>query len=107
MSTLHPPPPGTDLVILSGWNDGKIRGFTPESGKLLYEIDNAHNKGVTAVATTFSRDEVISGGGEGEVRLWSIGERTCKLKDAMKEQHKGKNDFLCKVNSFRFFPIYP
>lgn len=90
-------------VIISGWNDGKIRGFTPESGKLLYEIDNAHNKGVTAVATTFSRDEVISGGGEGEVRLWSIGERTCKLKDAMKEQHKGevtaikvrKNDSEC------------
>ena len=61
---------------------------------MLYEIDNAHNKGVTAVATTFSRDEIISGGGEGEVRLWSIGERTCKLKDAMKEQHKGKNDLF-------------
>jgi WD40 repeat protein len=35
--------------ILSGWSDGKIRAFLPQSGKLLYAINDAHNHGVTAL----------------------------------------------------------
>ena len=31
-------------LIVTGWNDGKIRGFLPQSGKLKFEINNAHNK---------------------------------------------------------------
>lgn len=38
--------------ILSGWNDGKIRAFLPQSGKLFYAINDAHNHGVTALAAT-------------------------------------------------------
>jgi len=38
--------------ILSGWSDGKIRAFLPQSGKLLYAINDAHNHGVTALAPT-------------------------------------------------------
>ncbi len=34
--------------ILSGWSDGKIRAFGPQSGKLLYCIQSAHPMGVTA-----------------------------------------------------------
>ncbi len=30
--------------IVSGWSDGKIRAFGPQSGKLLYTIHNAHHK---------------------------------------------------------------
>lgn len=38
--------------IISGWSDGKIRAFLPQSGKLLYIINDAHHHGVTAIAST-------------------------------------------------------
>lgn len=34
---------GTSIV--SVWNDGIIRAFTPVTGRLIYAIPNAHNKG--------------------------------------------------------------
>ena len=33
--------------IYSGWHDGKIRSFLPQSGKLIYCINEAHTNGVT------------------------------------------------------------
>ncbi|XP_011814035.1 PREDICTED: cilia- and flagella-associated protein 52 [Colobus angolensis palliatus] len=54
--------------IISAWNDGKIRAFAPETGRLMYVINNAHRIGVTAIATTSDCKRVISGGGEGEGR---------------------------------------
>ncbi|XP_073090915.1 cilia- and flagella-associated protein 52-like isoform X2 [Manis javanica] len=53
--------------IISGWDDGKIRAFAPETGRLIYVINNAHRIGVTAIATTSDCKRVISSGGEGEV----------------------------------------
>jgi hypothetical protein len=29
--------------IVSGWSDGKIRAFAPQSGRLLYTINDAHS----------------------------------------------------------------
>lgn len=55
-------------TIFTAWDDGKIRGFFPESGKLMYTIEDAHNKGVTALALTSDCNKIISGGGEGQVR---------------------------------------
>ena len=52
---------------MPAWDDGKIRAFAPETGRLMYVISNAHRIGVTAVATTSDCTRVISGGGEGEV----------------------------------------
>ena len=52
--------------MVSGWSDGKIRAFGPQSGKLLYTINDAHHKGVTALATSADSGRLISGGGEGE-----------------------------------------
>lgn len=31
--------------IITAWDDGVIRAFTPLTGKLIYDISNAHNKG--------------------------------------------------------------
>jgi WD40 repeat protein len=28
--------------ILTGWSDGKVRAFTPQKGKLIYLIKDAH-----------------------------------------------------------------
>ncbi|XP_027830696.1 cilia- and flagella-associated protein 52 isoform X2 [Ovis aries] len=73
--------------IISAWDDGRIRAFAPETGRLMYVINNAHRIGVTAVATTSDCKRVISGGGEGEVRVWHIGHQIQKLEEALKE-HK-------------------
>jgi len=53
--------------LCQGWNDGEIRAFTPQTGRLIYEIHNAHGKGVTAIAVTTSGERIVSGGGEGQV----------------------------------------
>jgi len=75
--------------ILSGWNDGKIRSFFPQSGKLMYVINDAHIHGVTAMATTSDCTRIISGGMEGEVRVWKIGKQTQVMEASMKE-HRGR-----------------
>lgn len=58
--------------LVSGWEDGKIRVFLPESGKPFYTINNAHHVGVTALALTEDSNRIISGGGEGQVRVWDL-----------------------------------
>ena len=62
--------------ILSGWNDGKIRSFLPQSGKLLYVINDAHTNGVSVLFATSDNVRIISGGMEGDIRLWKIGKQT-------------------------------
>jgi len=96
-----------DLVLVSAWNDGIIRvfGFDGKSNndiKLLKAISAAHNKGVTAVACTKNASycspgqwdfNIVSGGGEGQVRIWAFkydgrGDPSYSLIDTLKE-HKG------------------
>ncbi|XP_050310647.1 cilia- and flagella-associated protein 52 [Anthonomus grandis grandis] len=74
--------------ILTAWNDGVIRSFTPLTGRLIYAILNAHNKGVSALATTSHGRMLISGGCEGQVRLWSVSPYRQQLICTLKE-HKG------------------
>lgn len=52
---------------LPAWNDGKVRVFAPESGRLMLSIHDAHNTGVTAIAGTRNCKRIISGGGKGMV----------------------------------------
>ena len=60
------------FYFLLAWNDGKIRAFTPETGRLMYVIEHAHSMGVTAVATTSDCKRIISGGGEGQVMCCEV-----------------------------------
>nr|XP_018869214.2 cilia- and flagella-associated protein 52 isoform X2 [Gorilla gorilla gorilla] len=85
--------------IISAWNDGKIRAFAPETGRLMYVINNAHRIGVTAIATTSDCKRVISGGGEGEVRVWQIGCQTQKLEEALKEHKSSVSCIRVKRNN--------
>ncbi|XP_061088877.1 cilia- and flagella-associated protein 52 [Conger conger] len=73
--------------IISAWNDGNIRVFTPESGRLSLIIQNAHSMGVSAIAGTTDCSRILSGGGEGQVRMWQIHQGTHRLIETMKE-HK-------------------
>ncbi|KAL7749699.1 hypothetical protein RI367_004927 [Sorochytrium milnesiophthora] len=82
---------GTSLI--SGWTDGKIRAFGPQSGRLQYEINDAHKKCVSALAVTDLISEqgdfkLVSGGDDGQVRIWRIKRHVQTLENAMKE-HKG------------------
>lgn len=54
----------------------------------MYTIHDAHNKGVTALACTSDSHSVISGGGEGQVRVWEISSRGQHMVAALKE-HTG------------------
>lgn len=74
-------------AIVSGWNDGVMRCHLPESGRLAFEIPNANGKGVTALAPTNDNRRLLSGGGDGQVRLWRLGQ-SCELIRTLKE-HSG------------------
>jgi cilia- and flagella-associated protein 52 len=80
--------------ILTGWNDGKIRSFTPQSGKLLFAIQDAHKDGVTAIAGFTDSTRIISGGQNGEVRVWRISPTYQQLESSLKE-HRLKVTGLC------------
>uniref|UniRef100_A0A8C8GFZ8 Cilia- and flagella-associated protein 52 n=1 Tax=Oncorhynchus tshawytscha TaxID=74940 RepID=A0A8C8GFZ8_ONCTS len=73
--------------IISAWNDGKIRVFAPETGRAMLVIHNAHSMGVTAITGTRDCKRIISGGGEGQVRVWEILQGCPWLIETMKE-HK-------------------
>jgi len=73
--------------IVSGWDDGKIRAFKPQSGKLLYVINDAHIDGVTALALTKDGTRIVSGGQGGQVRVWAINGGVARMIASMKE-HK-------------------
>jgi len=68
---------GQGSTIVSGWSDGRVRGFLPESGKLKFVIPNAHHESVTALALC-NDDEfnppyrLVSGGKDGRVRMWNV-----------------------------------
>nr|Q95JL5.1 RecName: Full=Cilia- and flagella-associated protein 52; AltName: Full=WD repeat-containing protein 16 [Macaca fascicularis]BAB63111.1 hypothetical protein [Macaca fascicularis] len=61
--------------------------------------NSAHRIGVTAIATTSDCKRVISGGGEGEVRVWQIGCQTQKLEEALKEHKSSVSCIRVKKNN--------
>jgi WD40 repeat protein len=75
--------------IVSGWSDGKIRAFLPQSGKLLYVINDAHKNGVTAIAVSSDNGRIVSGGMDGEVRVWKVGKQSQTM-DASLKEHRGR-----------------
>ncbi|XP_069124586.1 cilia- and flagella-associated protein 52-like [Argopecten irradians] len=102
-------------MVYSAWNDGKIRGYSfkrDKSGLHLdpkFTIHDAHSNGVTALACTSDGHCIISGGGEGQVRIWRVSDDYCttQLEHNMME-HKGsvsairisKHDNMCVSSSF-------
>lgn len=94
------PPDGT--TILSGWSDGKIRAFGPQSGNLQYVVNDAHRltgignpsggtvqiNGVTSVCSSNDCRKLISGGADGKVRVWAVSKGQQVMLASMQE-HKG------------------
>ncbi|KAF3421546.1 hypothetical protein E2986_01513 [Frieseomelitta varia] len=83
--------------IISTWNDGTIKGFALNGGKLLFEINSAHTKCVSTVTITNDDDKLISGGCDGQnvypllkprVRIWNAKSELRHLLQVLKE-HRG------------------
>lgn len=82
----------TGATLLSGWSDGKIRAFYPESGKIKFVIPDAHTENVLTLAVidndSSSPWRIVSGGSDGRVRIWKISSSHQALVTSMKE-HRG------------------
>lgn len=87
-------------LIVSGWNDGKVRAFLPESGKLQFVISDAHAEAVTAVCFTNDGKRLVTGGKEGRVRVWNVankgGPQTMEL--SFKEHKKEVTEVRVSAN---------
>ncbi|KAJ9454568.1 Cilia- and flagella-associated protein 52 [Diplonema papillatum] len=92
-------------AIVSGWSDGKIRAFGPQSGKLLYVIHDAHKThgmkrisgpltGVTALCVDNNNQRLLSGGADSQVRVWRISPSSQTMEASMKE-HKATVNSIC------------
>jgi len=57
-----------DGSVVTGWRDGFIRCYET-SGRVLWEIANAHRGAVTCVYC--DANYILSGGEEGAVRVWA------------------------------------
>ena len=55
----------------------------------MFAINDAHNHGVTSIAGTNDCQKIVSGGMEGEVRVWRIGRQTQIMEGSLKE-HRGR-----------------
>ena len=90
----------TGSALVSGWDDGRIRAFFPETGRMKFVIPDAHSDVVTAVAICDNDSQspwrVISGGSEGKVRIWSVSSSHQSLVASLKE-HRGAVNCI-KVN---------
>uniref|UniRef100_A0A7S3LVG9 Cilia- and flagella-associated protein 52 n=1 Tax=Palpitomonas bilix TaxID=652834 RepID=A0A7S3LVG9_9EUKA len=84
--------------IVSGWSDGKIRAFGPQSGAELYSINDAHQGGVTALACTSDNERLISGGEDGQVRVWKVTKQSRVMIASMKEHKSTVNDIRVRAN---------
>ena len=55
-------------AIVSGWSDGGVRAYGPQSGAPAFAIRDAHQAGVTALAPPAGGGRLVTGGGDGTVR---------------------------------------
>mmetsp|Transcript_46052 Transcript_46052/g.128074 ORF Transcript_46052/g.128074 Transcript_46052/m.128074 type:complete len:628 (-) Transcript_46052:499-2382(-) len=69
--------------IITGWEDGRVRAHESDSGQFLWLIDQAHRAGVSALCLSNNERYIMTGGGEGDVRIWEM--RSRELVSHLKE----------------------
>jgi WD40 repeat protein len=83
-----------DESVVSGWSDGFVRCHDASSMRGLWEIASAHRAAVTAVAVRCDEaaSYLVSGGGDGSVRVWGL--RSRELMAQFCEHHKAVTSVL-------------
>lgn len=84
--------------VITGWEDGKVRAFGPQTGKLLYVINDAHIGAVTALATCGDPELMMSGGADGCVRVWRVTHHSRVMLASMKEHKAVVNSISVRAN---------
>ena len=70
--------------VLTGWGDGNVRCHdAARGGELLWTLPNANVGGVTCVAAAHGLHFFVTGGANGEVRIWDM--RTRSMISNLKE----------------------
>jgi len=82
-------------IIITGCSDGRLLGYDFNEGQNLWQIDNAHKGGTTAVKLASNVRFVMSGGVDGELRIWEL--KSKEMISHMKE-HVGR------INDLKLFP---
>lgn len=85
-------------IIITGCSDGRLLAYDFAQGNNLWHIDNAHNTnkgGVTTVKIASNVRFVVSGGVDGELRIWEL--KTKEMISHMKEH-------VARVNELKLFP---
>ena len=85
---------GSPDIIVAGYDNGRIKSFETGEGEQLWRIDNAHKSGVTTLKLSRNMRFVVSGGAEGEVRVWEI--KTREMISHLKEH-------IARVNQLDLF----
>lgn len=81
-------------LIVTGWQDGRIRAFAPETGRLVFVINDAHVDGVTALAYTHDGSRLITGGADGRVRVWDVSGSVQAMMVSWKEHKRAVTDIV-------------
>jgi len=63
-------------AVISGWTNGCVHSHHASTGELLWKIKDAHPSGVTALKLARNLRFVVTGGEEGEVRVWELRQRS-------------------------------
>ncbi len=80
----HPCGVGYSLdFVMTGWEDGSLRCFNSDSGDLLFNVADAHRGGVSSFCISKNERFTVSGGNQGEVRVWEM--RSRELVSDLKE----------------------
>lgn len=87
---------GSEDIIVSGLNDGRMMSFDTVQGQSLWNIDNAHKGGVTCMRLPSNVRFVVSGGAEGELRVWEL--KTRQMVSHLKEHNARVNDLMLFPN---------
>merc|ERR1719265_686541 len=87
---------GCEDIICTGLSDGRMLAYDCVQGQSLWHIDNAHKGGVTTMRLPTNVRFVVSGGSEGELRVWEL--KTRQMVSHLKEHNARVNDLMLFPN---------
>lgn len=95
--------------IFSAWDDGEVKVIGFGKGqvemKQLWCIKDTHNKSVSAIAITTDSQKLVTGGGEGQVRVWKIVVDPINVQRSRGEMLANMKEHKGKVTAIQIHPM--